>query len=89
MAFEDQEKTSFITLEGNYHYTMIPFGLKNVGATYQRMVTRMFKELISKTVEVYNDDMVVKTKERVGYAHDRVNVFDILRQHKLCLNVEK
>ena len=53
------------------------------------MVTRMFKELISKTVEVYNDDMVVKTKERVGYAHDQVNVFDILRQHKLCLNVEK
>lgn len=53
------------------------------------MVTRMFKELIGKTMKVYIDDMVVKTKERVGHAHDLVNVFDILRQHKLHLNVEK
>ena len=43
LAPEDQEKTSFITLEGNYYYTMMPFGLKNARATYQRMVTRMQK----------------------------------------------
>ena len=39
LALEDQDKTSFITPEGNYHYTLMPFGLKNAGATYQRMVT--------------------------------------------------
>lgn len=68
---------------------MIPIGLKNVGATYQRMVTRMFKELICTTVKVYIDDMVVKTRERVGHAHDLKKVFSIFRQHKLRLNVEK
>ena len=50
---EDQEKTSFITPKGNYHYTVMPFRLKNVGATYQRMITRIFKEQIGETVEVY------------------------------------
>ena len=44
LALEDQEKTSFITPEGNYHYIMMPLGLKNVGTTYQRIVTKMFKE---------------------------------------------
>ena len=39
LALEDQDKTSFITHEGNYHYMLMPFGLKNAGATYQRMVT--------------------------------------------------
>ena len=62
LAPEDQEKTSFITPEDNYHYTVMPFGLKNVGATYQRMVTRMFKEQISEMVEVYISDMVVKSR---------------------------
>lgn len=70
LALEDQENTAFITPKGNYHYTMMSFGLKNAGATYQRMVTCMFKELISKTVEVYIDDMVVKTREEGEHAHD-------------------
>lgn len=50
---EDQEKTSFILLEGNYHYTVMPFGLNNIGATYQQMVNRMFKDQIREIVEVY------------------------------------
>ena len=50
LALEDQEKISFITLEGNYHYTVMPFWLKNAGATYQLMVTRMFKDQIGETV---------------------------------------
>ena len=62
LAVEDQEKTTFITPDANYHYTMMPFGLKNVGATYQRMMTRMFWDKIGCTVEVYIDDMVVKNK---------------------------
>ena len=64
LALKDQEKISFITSKGNYHYIVMLFGLKNAGATYQWMVTCMFKDLIGKTVEVYIDDMVVKTKER-------------------------
>lgn len=67
----------------------MPFGLKNAGDTYQWMVTHMFQELISKTVEVYIDDMVVKTKEEGTHARDLQSVFDILKQHKLRLNAKK
>ena len=63
LVAEDQEKTSFITPEANYHYTVMPFGLKNARATYQRMMTRMFKDKIGSTVEVYINDMVVKSRE--------------------------
>ena len=62
LALEDQEKTAFISPDANYHYNMMPFGLKNTGATYQRMMTRMFRDKIGCTVEVYIDDMVVKSK---------------------------
>ena len=88
MAVEDQEKTSFITLDANYHYTVIPFGLKNAGATYQRMMTRMFKEKISQIVEVYIDDMVVKSKEKQGHVGDLIDIFEVLKRHKLCLNAD-
>ena len=74
---------------GKYHYIVIPFELKNAGAIYQQMVTRMFKDLIGKTVEVYIDNMVVKTKESGGHACDLMEVFDVLRQHKLRLNAKK
>ena len=49
--------------KGNYHYIVIPFGLNNAGATYQRMKTRMFKDKIRSTVEVHIDEMVVKSQE--------------------------
>ena len=89
LSLKDQEKSAFITPKGNYHYMVMSFGLKNAGATYQRMVTCMFKELISKTVEVYIDDMVVKTREEREHACGLQGGFDILKQHKLGLNVEK
>ena len=57
MAVEDREKTAFISLEANYHYIVMPFGLKNAGATYQRMMMRMFRDKIRRTVEVYIDDI--------------------------------
>lgn len=62
LAPGDEEKTFFISLEGNYHYTFMPFGLKNAVVTYQRMVTWMFRLQIGKTMEVYIDEMVVKSK---------------------------
>uniref|UniRef100_A0A2N9GA36 Integrase catalytic domain-containing protein n=1 Tax=Fagus sylvatica TaxID=28930 RepID=A0A2N9GA36_FAGSY len=58
----DQDKTTFITPKGTYCYKMMPFGLKNAGATYERMVTKMFRHMRGKTVEVYIDDMLVKSK---------------------------
>ena len=57
MAVEDREKTAFISLEANYHYTVMPFVLKNAGATYQRMMTRMFRDKLGCTIEVYIDDI--------------------------------
>ena len=58
---DDQEKTSFITGQGTYFYRVMPFGLKNAGATYQRLVNRMFQKKIGTTMEVYIDDMLVKS----------------------------
>ena len=55
------EKTAFITLHGLFCYNVMSFGLKNVGATYQRLVTKMFRLLLRKTMEVYIDDMLVKS----------------------------
>ena len=62
LATKDQEKTAFISPYANYHYTVMPFRLKNAGVTYQQMMTRMFRDKIGRTVEVYIDDMVVKSK---------------------------
>ena len=62
MATKDQEKTMSISPDANYHYTVMPFGLKNAGATCQRMMTRMFRDKIGRIVEVYTDDIVVKSK---------------------------
>ena len=58
----DEEYTSFITNRGLYCYKAMPFGLKNAGATYQRLVNEMFKDLIGKSIEVYVDDILVKSK---------------------------
>ena len=62
MHSPDEEKTSFITPHGLYCYNVMPFYLKNVGATYQRLVTKMFRQLLGSTMEVYIDDMLVKSK---------------------------
>ena len=62
LALDDQEKTAFVTPVGNYHYKMMPFGLKNAGSTYQRMMTKMFEPQLGKSIKVYIDDMVVKSK---------------------------
>ena len=62
LALDDQEKTAFVTPIGNYHYKVMSFGLKNAGSTYQRMMTRMFELLLGKNIEIYIDDMIVKSK---------------------------
>ena len=67
---DDQEKTSFITGQGTYCYSVMPFGLKNAGTTYQRLVNRMFQKQIGMSMEVYIDDMLVKsTTTELHIAH--------------------
>ena len=61
LALEDQEKTTYVTTTGNYHYKVMSFGLKNAGSTYQRIMTRMFKPQLGKNIEIYVNDMVVKS----------------------------
>ena len=85
LALGDQEKTVFVTPTGNYHYKVMPFELKNAGSTYQRMMTMMFKPQLSKNIEVYIDDMVVKSNVVSEHMGDLGNIFEILRRHKLCL----
>jgi len=61
------EKVSFITPWGTYCYKVMPFGLKNVGAIYQQVATTLLHDLIHKEVEVYVDNMIVKSKVREGH----------------------
>ena len=89
LALDDQEKTAFVTPIGNYHYKVMPFGLKKVGSTYQRMMTRMFKPQLGKNIKVYIDDMVVKSKVVSEHMGDLGSIFEILRKQKLHLNASK
>ena len=66
----DQEKTSFVTSQGLFCYKVMPFGLKNVRATYQRLVNHMFRPQIGWNVEVYVDDMLVKSWDEKKYLDD-------------------
>ena len=61
MKEEDQEKTSFVTSQGLFCYKVMPFGLKNTGATYQRLMNKMFTHQLGRNVQVYVDDMLVKS----------------------------
>ena len=89
LAIDDQEKTAFVTPIGNYHYKVMPFDLKNAGSTYQRMMTKMFEPQLGRNLEVYIDDMVVKSKVASKHVEDLTNIFKILRKHRLRLNASK
>ena len=75
LSTEDRKKTAFITPLGVYCYKVMSYGLKNAGATYQRMVTKMFKEKIGKTMEIYIDDMVVKSNLSQNHLEDLTETF--------------
>ncbi|XP_028127434.1 uncharacterized protein LOC114323937 [Camellia sinensis] len=85
----NKEITSFTTPRGLYCYKVMPFGLKNAGATFQRMVTKMFAPMLGRTMEAYIDDMVVKSKEKAQHLSDLAEMFAILKRHKLRLNASK
>ena len=89
MDEDDQEKTSFVTSQGLYYYKVMPFGLKNVGATYQRLVNHMFSHQIGKNVEVYVDDMLIKSKDEANHLDDLKETFSTLRKYNMKLNPAK
>ena len=89
MAPEDMEKTSFITPWGTYWYKVMPFGLKNAGATYQRVASTLLHDLIHKEVEVYIDDMIVKSKDREGHILALRKFFEKIWFYKLRLDLKK
>ena len=86
MHSPDAEKTSFITPHGLYCYNVMPFGLKNARATYQRLVTKMFRPLLGSTMEVYINDMLVKSKQRTDHAAHLQQTFDLFRKYGMKLN---
>ena len=89
MHEDDQEKTSFVTSQGLFCYRVMPFGLKNAGVTYQRLMNRMFAPQIGRNVQVYVDDMLVKSRREEDHLEDLRETFDTLRSYNMKLNPGK
>ncbi|GJU82750.1 reverse transcriptase domain-containing protein [Tanacetum coccineum] len=89
MSEEDEEKTAFYTDQGTFCYKKMPFGLKNAGATYQRLVDEAFDKQIGRNLEVYVDDMVIKSKAEKDMLADVTEAFDNLRRINMKLNLKK
>ena len=85
----DQEKTSFVTSQCLFCYKVMPFDLKNAGTTYQRLVNHIFYPQIRRNVEVYVDDMLVKSQDEGEHLNDLHETFDTLRQYSMNLNPSK
>ncbi|KAL0395387.1 UNVERIFIED_CONTAM: Retrovirus-related Pol polyprotein from transposon opus [Sesamum latifolium] len=89
LAPEDQEKASFITDQGVFCYNVMPFELKNTGATYQRLVNYMFRNQIGRNMEVYIDDMLVKSPKEQDHIKDLEECFQVLKNFGMKLNPAK
>ena len=89
MDEEDAEKTAFITPWGTYCYRVMSFGLKNAGATYMRAMTTVFHDMIHKEIEVYVDDVIIKSKHQADHVEDLRKFFWRLRRYNLKLNPAK
>ncbi|XP_075507599.1 uncharacterized protein LOC142544436 [Primulina tabacum] len=89
LAVEDQDKMSFIISEGTFCYVVMPFEFKNAGATYQRLMDRVFYEQVGRNVEVYVDDIMVKSRDSTQLIPDLVETFSTLRSYGLKLNPQK
>lgn len=82
----DREKTAFITERSNYCYDVMPFGLKNAGATYQRLMDKVFQDQIGKCMEVYVDDMVVRSRSVEEHLLNLEEVLSQVRKFGIRLN---
>jgi hypothetical protein len=89
LKIEDEENTTFIMPYGVFCYQVMPFGLKNAGATYQRMIQNYLGSQIGRNIQVYIDDVVITTRKEESLITDlRVN-FNNLYRYKLKLNPTK
>ena len=84
----DQEKTSFVTSQGLFCYKVMSFGLKNAGATYQRLMNKMFANQIGRNVQVYIDDMLVKSRME-DHLEDLKETFNTFHYYNMKLNLSK
>ncbi|GJV79493.1 reverse transcriptase domain-containing protein, partial [Tanacetum coccineum] len=89
MTKEDEEKKAFITSQGIFCYSKMPFGLKNAGATYQRLVDKAFQKQIGRNLEVYVDDLVIKSCTEHEIIRDIEETFKTLREINMKLNPKK
>lgn len=89
MAETDEDKITFFTSKGIYCYRKMPFGLKNAGATYQRLVDKVFSHQIGQNLEAYVDDMVIKSHTEEDLLRDIQETFDTLRSINMKLNPKK
>jgi hypothetical protein len=89
MAPEDKAKTTFVTPWGTYCYKVMPFALKNAGATYQRAMVTLFHDMMHKKIEVYVDDMIAKSKGGEDHVKVLRKLFERLRKYELKLNPVK
>ena len=89
MSREDRKHTAFVIVDGLYCYVVMPYGLKNALPTFVREMSKTFGDLIRDKVEVYVDDIVVKTKRGSTLVEDLTLVFDRLRATRTKLNPDK
>ena len=89
MAPEDMEKTSLITEWGTYCYRVMPFGLKNAEATYQRVAITLFHDMMHRDVKVYVDNMIVNSRDRANHLATSHRFFERIKQFRLRLNPKK
>ena len=89
MATKDMTKTTFTTEWGIYCYVVIPFGLKNAGVTYQTMATTLLHDMMHNELELYIDDMIVKSKDRGGHIINLRKFFERIKEYRLRLNPQK
>ena len=89
MAQEDMEKTTFLTMWGTFCYKVMPFGLKNTGATYQRAMVTLFHDMMHKEIEVYVDDMIAKSQGEDEHVVNLRKLFERLKKFQLKLNPAK
>ena len=89
MAPKDKAKTTFITPWGTYCYKVMPFGLKNAGATYQRAMVTLFHDMMHKEIKVYVDEMIAKSKKGEDHIEVLRKLFERLRKYELRLNPAK
>ena len=85
----NQEKTSFVTTKGLFCYKVMPFGLKNASTTYQRLMNKMFAHHIGRNVQVYVDDMLVKSRRGDNHLNNLRETFVTLRSYNMKLNLSK